>query len=221
MALRDVLAGEDADTRKAAEAASQGRSLTGYSGRHTESDRFADRDEVFGGAATAAPEAMMGERVQRPSPRLVTENGMLADLVGDDPIFQRAADDMVTIERQPFGMMEQELAVAKRPGYRRYWFNDKPGRVRRAQRAGYAHVIDPDTGSPMARVTDRVDGHGQSSYLMEIPIQWYQQDMARQADVLERRLGDIRKGAAEPENAEGRYIPQQGISIRRSGQAER
>jgi hypothetical protein len=217
MALRDVLSGEDTDARKAAEAAQHGRSITGFSGRHTEADpRFADRDAVFGGPA----EPIRGAKVDPIEVQRVPLGGPIADVIAFDPMFRRRApSDQVTIERQPFGMMEQELAYPKRPGFRRYWFNDKPGRIRRALRAGYAHVLDPDTHEHVSRITDRVDGRGQSSYLMEIPIEWYLQDMARQAAVLERRLGDIRSGKADPEHSEQRYVPQQGISITRSGSA--
>ena len=220
MPIRDVLAAEDTDAREAASAAAAGRSITGFSGRHTEADtRFATADAVFGEPA-ARPEPIAAPKVEQMRMQPAGPAG-LDELVAGDPMFRRTKRTEVLVERQPFGALEQELAYAPRPGYRRYWFNDKPGRIRRALRAGYAHVIDPDTGDSVSRITDRVDGRGQSSYLMEIPIQWYQQDMAKQAAVLEQRLHDIRIGKQEAEHAEGRYIPQQGITIRRSGSADR
>lgn len=220
MPIRDLLAGEDNDARRAADAAAHGRSLTGLSGRHTDADpRFATADAVFGGGVEdTRPGPLIGDRIQ---PRQIQQIGGLEGMIGNDPMFRRERLAEMVVERQPFGTMEQELAYPTRPGYRRYWFNDKPGRIRRAAKAGYAHVIDPDTRENVSRVTDRVDGRGQSSYLMEIPIKWYQEDMGKQAQVLERRLHDIRTGTAEPESAEQRYVPKQGITVRRSGQAER
>lgn len=207
MALRDILASEEADAINAANAAAHGRSLTGLSGRHTEA-RFASRDDVFG---EPRAEPLVGERVQpqRIDPVFGAGNGGAA--ADDDPIFRRQGAPMH--ERVPFGSQEQTLAYTPRPGYRPYWFSDIPGRIARAKRAGYAHVPDPDTGEVMSRITDRADGRGRASYLMEIPIQWYQEDMARQAGELERRLHDIRQGKAGPGAEDHRYIPQQGITI--------
>lgn len=220
MALRDILAGEDTDARNAADAALRGRSLTGFSGKHTEADEFARHDDVFGARVDAPQAPIMGERVERPSMRIGLPEGETSAFIGDDPVFRRHRVELVQ-ERQPFGNAEQQLAYPKRPGFRRYWFNDRPGRVRRALRAGYAHVIDEDTQQQVSRITDKVDGRGQSSYLMELPEVLYNRDMGRQAAILERKLHDIRVGLAEPENAEGRYVGKQGISIKRSGSADR
>jgi hypothetical protein len=141
MALRDVLAGEDTDARNAADAAAHGRSITGFSGRHTEADpRFAERDAVFGGA----PEPIAAPRVEPIRPIQIGAGAPISDILATDPMFRRRQSSEVTIERQPFGVLEQELAYPPRPGFRRYWFNDRPGRIRRALRAGYAHVVDPD-----------------------------------------------------------------------------
>jgi hypothetical protein len=213
MALRDSLAAEDDDARRAASAAASGRSITGLSGPHTEPDtRFARSDDIFGAPVTTA-EPIAGERLPR---QTVQQIGDPRD--DDDPIFRRRSADE-SVERRPFGAFEQELAYASRPGYRRYWFNDRPGRIIRARQAGYAHVIDPDSGQPVSRITDRVDGKGQSSYLMEIPMEWYQQDMARQAAVREQKIRDIQEGRQDPNSSEAQYVKVSQIT--RSGQAVR
>ena len=123
------------------------------------------------------------------------------------------ADRAEMPERKPFGTSEQILAYPKRPGYRRYWANDRPGRIARFKEAGYTHVMDAN-GQPVARTTDVVDGRGRASYLMEIPMKWYQQDMAAQQEELKGRLDDIRTGKAGPGSSDNRYIPQQGIRIK-------
>lgn len=216
MALRDLLAGENDDAARASQAAASGRSLTGLSGRQTET-QFAGRDDVFGGPAPAtsepsrpmSPEPVMGERIggRRLDPIFGGGETQARD---NDPVFRRPG---AIVDRQPFGNQEQTLAYTPRPGYRPYWFSDIPGRIARAKRAGYTHIIDPDTGESMSRVTDRADGRGRSSYLMEIPIQWYQDDMGRQAASLAERIDQIRRGPAGEDAVENQYVPKQGIRI--------
>lgn len=209
MALRDVLAGENADHRAAADAAARGRSITGFSGRHTEMDegeRFTRRESLFGGEKPAAAPPPP----EPPGPPTDVYAPLLRDIPADAPGRLHLAEKA---ERKPFGDAEQQLAYPNRPGYRRYWFNDRPGRIIRARRAGYEHVRDPDTGENVARTTDVVDGRGRQSYLMEQPIEWYQQDMAKNARRLEATLNDIRRGRAGPGAEDNRYIPQQGIRI--------
>lgn len=204
MALRDILSGEDNDQRTAADAAAHGRSITGFSGRHTEvEDRFTGSRESLFGAQTVAPPPP-------PEPPGPARNVNDPIIPWDAPGLRRQSD---TFERQPFGDAEQQLAYPQRPGYRRYWANDRPGRIKRFKQAGYAHVIDAETGEPVVRTTDVVDGRGRQSYLMEQPIEWYQQDMAKNAARLADRLNDIRHGRAGPGSDDNRYIPKQGISI--------
>ena len=189
-ALRDLLAEETADLHRASENALRGRSTTGFSNIHTEMPR------------PIAGRLVEPIGVQRIGP----------DVQPDMPPIQRR-HSMEEADRQPFGNEELALASPARPGYRNYWFNDIPGRIARAKRAGYTHVIDPDNGESKSLVTDRTDNRGRRSYLMEIPIEWYYGDMARQADALERRLNDIRHGRAGPGAGDNRYIPSQGIHI--------
>lgn len=208
MALRDILAGEDSDQRTAADAASHGRSITGFSGRHSEvTDRFAAREGLFGGTTLNPTPPPAPASTEPPSPAQNVNDPIIP---WDAPARRRGPDTFV---REPFGDAEQQLAYALRPGYRRYWFNDRPGRIKRAIQAGYAHVVDSDTGQPVVRTTDVVDGRGRQSYLMEQPNEWYQQDMAKNARRLADRLNDIRNGRAGPGSEDSRYIPQQGIRI--------
>ena len=117
-------------------------------------------------------------------------------------------------ERVPFGALEQTMAVAPIPGYRLYWFIDAPGRIARAKRAGYEHVTDDATGDMMALVSGRNEGGGgQKSYLMKIPQQWYEEDMAAQKAARDARLAEIKQGRTGPGADDNRYIPKQGIRV--------
>ena len=192
MALRDLLAGEQEDARAATGAAVAGRSITGFRPLQTQ------RDAVFGEpVAGAQPEPAPEPAAAGPAAAFAPSRQILAD----------------GRERVPFGGTEQRLAYPARDGFRNYWFNDIPGSIRRAERAGYAHVLDPQTGEPVRVITDTTTAGGRYSYLMEIPIGWYQEDKALQAAELDRRLTDIRKGQAGPGASDNRYIPQQGIKI--------
>jgi hypothetical protein len=190
-ALRDLLAEEASDLHRATENALRGRSTTGFSGIHTE-----------------MPRPIAGRLVEPLGVQRIGPESVQADL---PPIERRPS--MEEADREPFGNEELALAWPPRPGFRNYWFNDIPGRISRAKRAGYAHVVDPDNGDAKSLVTDRTDNRGRRSYLMEIPVEWYYGDMARQADALERRLNDIRHGRAGPGASDNRYIPSQGIHI--------
>ena len=200
--LRDLLKEETEDNLKAAQYAAHGRSITGMSNRHTETPT----DRMYGERA----EPIVGERIVRMSSYAQPPADIEA-LIKGDPVFNQRRIE--PLNREPFGSLDQILAWKGRDGYRHYWFSDLPGRVHRARRAGYEHVQDPDTGEPMMRVTDKSEGRGRGSYLMEIPYEWYQADMTRQAEQLAERLDDIRYGRAGPGSDDNRYIPRQGISI--------
>ena len=51
-------------------------------------------------------------------------------------------------EGQPFGAFDQKMTLKPIEGYKLHWFNDKPGRIETALRAGWTHIIDPRDGKP-------------------------------------------------------------------------
>ncbi|GBQ26812.1 hypothetical protein ACLRDC_10635 [Gluconacetobacter sacchari] len=121
--------------------------------------------------------------------------------------------------RRPFGLREQKLAYPDREGYHRHWFNDEPGRIARAVDAGYAQVKD-DSGKPVSMTVGVARGGGaQVAYLMEIPAEWYRQDMAAQESGHRDLMNQIREGRVPggPTGADrqAQYVPRDvGISIR-------
>lgn len=123
-----------------------------------------------------------------------------------------------TRKRVPFGTVEQKLAAPPREGYHRHWFNDEPGRLLRAENAGYTKVVDPATGAPISKVVGVARGGGAlTAYLMEIPIEWYMEDQKANETEYAQRMAGIRNGRVPggPTGADGEavYIPKTGISI--------
>jgi hypothetical protein len=124
--------------------------------------------------------------------------------------------------RRPFGSMEQKLQWPDREGFHRHWFNDDPGRLIRADEAGYTKVNDED-GKPVQCVVGTARGGGPLiAYLHETPQQWFDEDMAAQEAVVMDLKRQIERGEFErPGGADGRarYAGSHnygGISIRES-----
>lgn len=98
--------------------------------------------------------------------------------------------------RRGFGNQGQKLAYPERPGYHRHWFNDSPGRVMAAEESGYTKVIDPATKKPVTRVVGtRPDGGPLDAYLLEIPQEWFDDDMAALEEINRSKEEAIKGGA--------------------------
>ena len=104
--------------------------------------------------------------------------------------------------RRPFGSMAQKLAYPPRAGFHRHWFNDNPGRVEFAvEEAGYAHVKDPRTGENVKRVVGTREGGAPiTAYLLEIPQDWFDDDMKRYEEENASRDEAIRRGQVQAKN---------------------
>jgi len=117
--------------------------------------------------------------------------------------------------RKPFGAMTLKLAYPERKGFHRHWFNETTGRIQRAQEAGYEHVIAE--GKPVQKVVGTAEGGGAlNAFLMEIPQEWYDEDMAAQQREIDDKEKAIKRGELEGQDGDNRYVPSQGISIKRS-----
>ncbi len=118
-------------------------------------------------------------------------------------------------ERKPFGSQMQKLARPEREGYYRRWINDIPGRIQRALDAGFTHVND-ETGKPDKTVVGVQEG-GQSLYafFMETPQEWHDEDMAEEQRKVDEMERSIKEGRVNIKPGDNRYIPGQGINIRR------
>ena len=100
----------------------------------------------------------------------------------------------VAFERKPFGTWDQKLAYPSRDGFHRHWFNDEPGRIMRARDAGYTQVND-DQGRPVSTVVGIGRG-GQPlvAFLLEIPEDWFREDMTHQENVVHDLMTQIGRG---------------------------
>lgn len=124
------------------------------------------------------------------------------------------ADRPAGFVREPFGEPRLKLQAPARLGYRRYWFNDEPGRIGRALQAGYSFV--KLNGRNTRNVVGRAkNGSAQVAYLMEIPNEWFVQDVRSQQAKVDEIDAAIRGGKLGAERGaiagDERYIPKDGI----------
>lgn len=163
------------------------------------------------------------QRVQRrPAGDPSTASAEPAPAAGPDPVVAApmpepqdtaVSEDTAGFVRRPFGTSEQKLSAPKRAGYHRHWFNDIPGRVDRAKEAGYAHVANKK-GSPIKRVVGASPFGGPLvAYLMEIPIAWFQEDMAREQKKVDEIDAALRGDDIARKPNDQRYTPKNAIKI--------
>jgi len=95
-------------------------------------------------------------------------------------------------DANPFGAYDQKMKLAPIQGYKLHWFNDKPGRVETAKRAGWTPILDHE-GKPVVLT---VDGNGLKAYAMKIPEQFWAEDQARQNAKAEAALAAVKKKPA-------------------------
>lgn len=133
----------------------------------------------------------------------------------NEPVAEAVAPQRrVTREtRRSFGSMDQKLRAEKRPGFHRHWFNEVPGRIDDAREAGYEHVLDRHGKHEKRVVGKHQSGDPLFAYLMEIPEEWYTEDMERLQSRIDETDSAIKRGALGEQQGENRYVPAQGIKI--------
>lgn len=136
-------------------------------------------------------------------------------------------------ERVPLGIPRMKLQAPSRPGYRRRWICDRPGRIEDAIRGGYQFVTKETLGGPdvpvdlteRESVDSRVsrvvgvheDNRPMVAYLMEIPEELYEEDQARKQAKVDEKEAALRRGVDQhgAPGQDGRYVPSAGIKIER------
>lgn len=122
--------------------------------------------------------------------------------------------------RNVFGQHRQKLTYDGREGYHRHWFNDTGSRIGDAENGGYTKVLGKD-GKPVSKIVGTAEGGGPLiALLMEIPQEWYDEDMAEQQEAVDAREALLKRGKLEEHPDDRRYVPQRpdgtsSISIRR------
>lgn len=130
--------------------------------------------------------------------------GPMPETDANEIIVETADGTLLTREtRRGFGESQQPMAYAERPGFHRHWFNDVPGRLLEARRAGYTQVMGPD-GSPVVLVADKTTG--MLTYLHEIPIPWYKDDLKKGQDAADQMDASIRD-AGNALGPDGKPVP--------------
>lgn len=129
-------------------------------------------------------------------------------------------------ERVGLGTIQPKLAAPHRDGFHRRWVNDSGGRVRFALSQDWTHVEDAHErgedgrGQKMSMtVGTKEDGSPLTAYLMEIPMELYEQDQKRKQIPLDQFDEQLKRGiitgADAKDGADNFYVPSEGITLRR------
>ena len=123
--------------------------------------------------------------------------------------------------RIPLGQQKPKLAREARKGMVGRWVNDVGGRIAAARQAGYDQVAESfgDEEEKPVSLTVGVQDNGQPliAFYMEIPEKFYREDQKvkqQQVDLVDEAIagGNIEGAVGQ----DGRYVPEQGIKVRRS-----
>lgn len=125
-------------------------------------------------------------------------------------------------KRVPLGQQRPKMAVQASPGMVGRWVNDVGGRIQAAEQAGYQKVFtDPENPEgdkrPLSQTVGvKEDGSPLTAFYMEIPKKFYDEDQRTKQQQVDAVDDAIHRGNIEGEvGKDGRYVPSQGISIRR------
>lgn len=134
--------------------------------------------------------------------------------VHGEPADLQSEIERIRAFRKPLGAFSQKLALPKRPGYHRHWFNDVAGRIDEAEANGWAHVKGTD-GKPISRCVGTGRDKGSLyAFAMEIPEVFWQEDQdarnqaaAEKIDALKASPFRAAPGAAKPSDKGKFYDP--------------
>lgn len=131
-------------------------------------------------------------------------------------------------ERFDFGSAQSKLSVFNTdPNYHYHWINDTPGRVQQAIAGGYEFVsaesvqlvpgvlpTNSDSGDRVSAIVGTGEDNGPlRAYLMRIPLEWYEEKLARQQQRVDLADRAIRQGKTTGQEGSNFYIPEGGIKM--------
>lgn len=125
-------------------------------------------------------------------------------------------------KRVPFGAHRTKLQVEDSiPGYVLRWFNDRDGRLERAQEGGYEfvqkdevprlgqgqiHQDNTDINSKVSKVVSRGEPVIRA-YLMKIKKAWYDEDQQVKESINRQVDESLRKGSPGGNVVDNQYVP--------------
>lgn len=117
-------------------------------------------------------------------------------------------------ERVPFGTPTKRFNVPDNDGYHYHIFNDnwrkEPGRIKRAQMAGY-EIVEHERSGGTCGTND--DGSEIKEVLMRIPQELYDQDQALKDKELDKVDEQIYRGEFSKSGDDKRYLPHGPIKV--------
>jgi hypothetical protein len=125
----------------------------------------------------------------------------------DDPKLAHLARQR-PVERVAYGSYQSKLSAPQRPGFRRYWANDRGNRIAELMARGYIVVTDPVTKRPVTQSAGTLpEGGGMRAILMEIPIEFYQEDFGDKQERLNEVDRAIYTGRHNQDPDDRTYVP--------------
>lgn len=130
------------------------------------------------------------------------------------------------VKRVPLGTPQIKLVLPEIPGYVPRWLNDEPGRLPRAQNAGYefvsqdeapeigANEVTPgnvDLGTRICRLVGTGDDDKPLyAYLMKIKEEWYNEDQVTKLEAVNKVDKAIHEGTVglTPSDQQSSYVKQ-------------
>lgn len=118
--------------------------------------------------------------------------GLAADAI-EDPEALEDEIERIRLIRKPIGPYSLKLALPKRAGYYRHWFNDTAGRVEEARQNGWSPVTGND-GKPISRcVGSGRDKGAMYAFAMEIPEIFWLEDQALKNQAASEKLDSLKR----------------------------
>lgn len=105
----------------------------------------------------------------------------------------------------------------QREGYKRRWFNYEQGRLDAAYNNDYDFVLNSKGEKIKERVWSKEDGSDLYAYLMEKPVDWYEEDQRKKQSIVDQKEKAIKEGntpgTEDAMTGVTQYQPKEGINI--------
>lgn len=155
------------------------------------------------------PKGLPTHKGMQPRARDAEGNAVLRDMVVAENEVDTKRGPMLKdgTKRTPLGQRRSKLRVPQRDGFVRRWVNEVPGRIADALAGGYAHVLDKAGKAMEMYVGTAERGGGQIAYLMEIPVEFAEEDNRLKQESLDEVDKAIYGGTFDAEDDDARYRP--------------